>query len=210
MAEEMKRLWCRLCERYVRAVRPKPNRWAHGAMTLVTGGLWGAVWAAREVTRDVKNAIVAGWACPDCGSTALQEKAWQRSSSAASQDPTSDKGSPGRFKVIGVDRNSAEDVELVVDAATPQNARVKAELKGLVVTDVQIIVPSEDLQRETETRQSNFRIVGNLQDSGGKIDVVVKANDREAARAEAKTRGIQIIELTRVVKRHGRWKVLPE
>ncbi len=60
------------------------------------------------------------------------------------------------------------------------------------------------------TRQSNFRIVGYLQDGGDKVDIVVKAIDREKARADARTRGIRIAELIRVVKQHGRWKVLPD
>lgn len=43
---------------------------------------------------------------------------------------------PGRFCVVGVDRDSGLDTELVVDAVSAANARVKAELKGVVVTDV--------------------------------------------------------------------------
>lgn len=41
-----------------------------------------------------------------------------------------------RFQVTGVDKKSHDDVEVIVEAATDENARVKAELKGIIVTDV--------------------------------------------------------------------------
>jgi len=44
-----------------------------------------------------------------------------------------------RFRVIGVDRDSGMDTELVVEAMTEANAQAKAELKGVVVTDVRAV-----------------------------------------------------------------------
>lgn len=44
---------------------------------------------------------------------------------------------PGTFLVIGVDRESGLDVRDYIKAESPANAKVKAELKGVVVTEVQ-------------------------------------------------------------------------
>ncbi|HTL28437.1 MAG TPA: hypothetical protein VL282_04430 [Tepidisphaeraceae bacterium] len=43
---------------------------------------------------------------------------------------------PGTYHVIGVDRTTREDKEITLDAASSQNAKVKAELDGIVVTEV--------------------------------------------------------------------------
>lgn len=43
---------------------------------------------------------------------------------------------PGQFRVVGVNRESGKDAELVIDAQSIANAKVKAELTGLIVTDV--------------------------------------------------------------------------
>ncbi len=50
-------------------------------------------------------------------------------------DPADD--GPGRYRVIGVHRDTEEDVELVIDARTLANAKVKAELRGVIVTQVE-------------------------------------------------------------------------
>ena len=47
--------------------------------------------------------------------------------------PTS---SGGPFRVVGVDRATGEDVDLLIPAATVANAHVKAELRGIVVTEI--------------------------------------------------------------------------
>jgi hypothetical protein len=44
---------------------------------------------------------------------------------------------PGTFEVSGVDKESGMDVTEYVTASSPANARVKAELKGVVVTKLQ-------------------------------------------------------------------------
>ncbi len=42
----------------------------------------------------------------------------------------------GRYKLVGVDRETGFDTELIVDAMSPDNARVKGETKGMIVTSV--------------------------------------------------------------------------
>jgi hypothetical protein len=44
---------------------------------------------------------------------------------------------PGRYKVSGVDRESKMDTSYVVHADTPENAKVKGELEGIIVTRVE-------------------------------------------------------------------------
>jgi hypothetical protein len=43
---------------------------------------------------------------------------------------------PGRFRVIGVDRESTLDVTDYITADSEANAKVKAELRGIVVTRI--------------------------------------------------------------------------
>jgi hypothetical protein len=42
----------------------------------------------------------------------------------------------GSYRIIGVDRTTREDKDVTIEAASSDNARVKAELDGIVVTDV--------------------------------------------------------------------------
>lgn len=44
--------------------------------------------------------------------------------------------SPGRFRIAGVDRESSLETTIVVEASNAATARVKAELKGIVITEV--------------------------------------------------------------------------
>ncbi len=44
---------------------------------------------------------------------------------------------PGKFRVSGVDRESGLDAVLYIDAESAPNARVKAELRGMIVTQVE-------------------------------------------------------------------------
>ena len=44
---------------------------------------------------------------------------------------------PGRYSVIGVVTASQTDIKLEIEAESLANARVKAELRGLIVTDIQ-------------------------------------------------------------------------
>jgi hypothetical protein len=50
--------------------------------------------------------------------------------------PSAEPDGPGRYRVIGVDKTTRADRELTVDAASRANAQVKAELEGIVVTNV--------------------------------------------------------------------------
>ena len=43
---------------------------------------------------------------------------------------------PGAYRIVGVDKTSRADRELTVEAASRANAQVKAELEGIVVTNV--------------------------------------------------------------------------
>lgn len=42
----------------------------------------------------------------------------------------------GKYELVGVDRESGMDTELVVEAMNPENARAKGELAGILVTSV--------------------------------------------------------------------------
>ncbi len=44
-----------------------------------------------------------------------------------------------KFRVIGVDKETEYDTTIVVDAATEANARVKAELRSVLVTAIERI-----------------------------------------------------------------------
>ena len=43
---------------------------------------------------------------------------------------------PGNYRVAGVDRNTRQDREIVIEAQSRANAQVKAELDGIVVTHI--------------------------------------------------------------------------
>jgi hypothetical protein len=43
---------------------------------------------------------------------------------------------PGTYRIIGVDRTTRQDKDITLEAASSENARVKAELDGMVVTEV--------------------------------------------------------------------------
>jgi hypothetical protein len=46
---------------------------------------------------------------------------------------------PGRYRVSGVDRESKMDTSLVLRADSAANAKVKAELEGVIVTAVEFV-----------------------------------------------------------------------
>jgi hypothetical protein len=45
-------------------------------------------------------------------------------------------GGPGRYLITGVEAATSRDVKTVIEAETLANAKVKAELRGVVVTDI--------------------------------------------------------------------------
>lgn len=51
----------------------------------------------------------------------------------------------GTYRVIGVDRETSSDIELKIPAATLANAKVKAELKGVIVTRIELLQPANPL-----------------------------------------------------------------
>jgi len=53
---------------------------------------------------------------------------------AANQDSGS--ANLEKFRVVGVDRKTQNDTYIVIEASTKANAKVKAELKGLIVTEI--------------------------------------------------------------------------
>jgi hypothetical protein len=55
---------------------------------------------------------------------------------ASDSAPAPDDDGPGEFRVEGVQKESQEDAEIVIKARSLANARVKAEMSGLVVTSV--------------------------------------------------------------------------
>lgn len=44
---------------------------------------------------------------------------------------------PGRFKVIGVHKDTRQDMTWYCEADSAENAKVKAELEGIIVTDIE-------------------------------------------------------------------------
>lgn len=44
---------------------------------------------------------------------------------------------PGRYRVVGVIKETGVDVKIHVEAVTMANAKVKAELKGVIVTAIE-------------------------------------------------------------------------
>jgi hypothetical protein len=58
---------------------------------------------------------------------------------------------PGMFRIVGVYKDDGADAEITLDAQSPANARVKAELQGIVVTEVQRIGSQEPLAEEWQT-----------------------------------------------------------
>ena len=52
-------------------------------------------------------------------------------------------GQGGTFRIVGVDRATGGDVDLLIPAATVANAHVKAELRGIVVTEVTRVAAGE-------------------------------------------------------------------
>jgi RNA polymerase subunit RPABC4/transcription elongation factor Spt4 len=54
----------------------------------------------------------------------------------SSVQPTSPTPLPGTYVIMGVDKATGRDVAYQIQAASPENAKVKAELAGVVVTAV--------------------------------------------------------------------------
>lgn len=61
MAEEIKRGYCRTCERYGPVRRNKINHILHLILSIITMGAWLFVWIALSLLN------MGGWRCPQCG-----------------------------------------------------------------------------------------------------------------------------------------------
>jgi len=157
MAEERRRVWCTSCNDNVMGTRPAIDRTFYLILTACTGAigfvattavrpdvaravrfLLPALTAAIGLTawtlRELRHAMVPrSWMCTRCGSRRVLA---ERSFSAPSTDEEPHYDGPGRFKIVGIERETHDDVEMFIEAATPANAKTKAELTGLVVTEV--------------------------------------------------------------------------
>lgn len=63
-----------------------------------------------------------------------------RSSGVGTRNPTAfpvQSLGPGRFKVSGVRKDTRQDVTWFCEADSPENAKVKAELEGIIVTGIE-------------------------------------------------------------------------
>ncbi|MFG0273809.1 MAG: PH domain-containing protein [Phycisphaerales bacterium] len=103
----------------------------YGALTVTATGGSSGRWPMIENPLRFKRAIetVMG------GEQATQDE--RAEGTAREAAPAPDDGGPGEFRVEGVEKESQEDAEIVVKARSLANARVKAEMSGIVVTSVQ-------------------------------------------------------------------------
>lgn len=86
---------------------------------------------------------VSGLTQPEKIRDQIQSVRHQQISGASKPQPKSDlplpapaATGPGKYKVIGVDKDSRMDVTSYVNADSPDAAKIKAELEGIVVTAV--------------------------------------------------------------------------
>ena len=102
----------------------------YGALTLTATGGSSGRWPMLDNPLRFKRAI----------ETTLDAEAEHRDRRRSGPAPTppaqEDEGGPGTFRVEGVRKESQEDDEMVIEAKSIANARVKAEMAGLVVTSV--------------------------------------------------------------------------
>ncbi|QNN23078.1 hypothetical protein HED60_12625 [Planctomycetales bacterium ZRK34] len=158
MATETTRLWCPSCNKWVVAARSKPNRWGHGFATILTGGAWGVAWVGRELAEAHAKAHRPGWRCTQCGYTNLFNKSlgpkittdpeacpkckykrwWNGENCSNCGYSVHDKKElvASKYQVIGIERATLRDVDRIIEATTEENAKVKAELSGIVVTTI--------------------------------------------------------------------------
>jgi len=102
----------------------------YGALTLTATGGSSGRWPMLDNPLRFKRAI----------ETTLDAEAEhrdrRRSGPAPAPAPAEDDAGPGTFRVAGVRKESQEDDEMVIEAKSSANAKVKAEMAGLVVTSV--------------------------------------------------------------------------
>jgi hypothetical protein len=93
-------------------------------------------WATKQQLE--RNAL-AGQAAPVHGFPVVTEAGVQPGAGESGQPvPVQDIGrGPGRYRILGVVAATGTDIQMYVSAETPANAKVKAELKGVIVTEVE-------------------------------------------------------------------------
>lgn len=77
--------------------------------------------------------------------------------------PNKEISKSGQYRVVGVDRETGYDTDLVVEAQTRDNAKAKAELKGIIVTSIEYM---ESVKPLYGGRNGRFLILANV---GGRI-----------------------------------------
>jgi hypothetical protein len=86
------------------------------------------------IVYEVWRSSAAKFVCPSCGNAGMIPITAPAAQVRAL--PSVEPSGPGRFRVSGVDRETRMDCAQYYDAESEQNAKVKAELDGIVVTDV--------------------------------------------------------------------------
>jgi hypothetical protein len=124
--------------------RPKSKYQGSDVLSVVLFLLIFPAWIAYEIWRSAS----AKWICPACGKAGMVPADTPLANRVTSQEPPPAQplrafpvvpiaGGPGRFRVIGVDRESRMDTTWHCQAESEANARVKAELEGIIVTAVE-------------------------------------------------------------------------
>lgn len=105
------------------------------AGAVVCGGLFGIIALMSGLTA---LGLMASGLVVVCACTWVAALIWAAVSPSPSR-PVHD--GPGRFLVFGVDRESGFDTRVVLDADSEKNARIKGELRGIVVSSIERISP---------------------------------------------------------------------
>lgn len=64
---------------------------------------------------------------------------------------------PGLYRIAGVDSKTSDDVQWQVEAQSQANAKVKAELRGIVVTNCEFLSPSPSPEQNDDGPDPNRR-----------------------------------------------------
>ena len=60
------------------------------------------------------------------------------------------------YQIVGVDTRSHDDVVITIEALSEANARAKAELRGVLVTEVERLPSRESLDKAAEMLEAAF------------------------------------------------------
>ena len=98
---------------------------------------------------------------------------------------------PGKFRVSGVDRESGLDEVLYIDAESAPNARVKAELRGMIVTQV------ESAAEEMATAKAEAEERRRIEREQREAELIEREKREQAERVEAERKRQEQIEADR-------------